>query len=47
MKYWVKEADVDGFRCDAAGMIPAQRCDGEPGNRWYCMRNPISILTDK
>jgi glycosidase len=22
MKYWVKEADVDGFRCDAAYMLP-------------------------
>jgi glycosidase len=22
MKYWVKEADVDGFRCDVAGMVP-------------------------
>lgn len=22
MKFWVKNADVDGFRCDAAGMVP-------------------------
>lgn len=22
MKYWVKEADVDGFRCDVAGYVP-------------------------
>lgn len=22
MKYWVKNADIDGFRCDVAGMIP-------------------------
>lgn len=22
MKYWVKEADIDGFRCDMAGMVP-------------------------
>lgn len=22
MKYWVKDADIDGFRCDAAGMVP-------------------------
>jgi len=22
MKFWVKEADVDGFRCDVAGFIP-------------------------
>ena len=20
--YWVKEADIDGFRCDMAGMVP-------------------------
>jgi len=23
MKFWVKEADVDGFRCDVAEMVPA------------------------
>jgi alpha-amylase len=22
MKYWVQEVDVDGFRCDVAGMVP-------------------------
>lgn len=22
MKYWITEANVDGFRCDAAGMVP-------------------------
>lgn len=22
MQYWIKEADVDGFRCDVAGMVP-------------------------
>jgi glycosidase len=22
MSYWMKEADVDGFRCDVAGMVP-------------------------
>ena len=22
MKYWVKECDIDGFRCDVAGMVP-------------------------
>ncbi|MGD8867747.1 MAG: alpha-amylase family glycosyl hydrolase, partial [Gemmatimonadales bacterium] len=22
MKYWVREADVDGFRCDVAGFVP-------------------------
>ncbi|MFN8411822.1 MAG: alpha-amylase family glycosyl hydrolase [Anaerolineales bacterium] len=22
MRYWVKEADVDGFRCDVAGFVP-------------------------
>lgn len=22
MKYWLKEADVDGYRCDVAGMVP-------------------------
>lgn len=22
MKYWVKEADIDGFRCDVAGYVP-------------------------
>ena len=22
MKYWIREADIDGFRCDVAGMVP-------------------------
>ena len=22
LKYWVKEADIDGYRCDVAGMVP-------------------------
>ena len=22
MKYWIKEIDIDGFRCDVAGMVP-------------------------
>lgn len=22
MKFWLKEADIDGFRCDVAGMVP-------------------------
>ena len=22
MKYWVREADIDGFRCDVAGFVP-------------------------
>ena len=24
MKFWVEEADVDGFRCDVAGMVPEE-----------------------
>lgn len=24
LKYWVKEADIDGYRCDVAGMVPTQ-----------------------
>ncbi|HKJ06132.1 MAG TPA: alpha-amylase family glycosyl hydrolase [Flavobacteriaceae bacterium] len=24
MKYWVKEVNVDGFRCDVAGMVPTE-----------------------
>lgn len=24
MKFWVKECDIDGFRCDVAGMVPAE-----------------------
>ncbi len=27
MKYWVKEADIDGYRCDAAGFIPVDFWD--------------------
>ena len=22
MAYWVREVDVDGFRCDVAGLVP-------------------------
>lgn len=24
MKFWVKECDIDGFRCDVAGMVPLE-----------------------
>lgn len=24
MKFWISEADVDGFRCDVAGMVPVE-----------------------
>ncbi len=24
MKYWVNETDIDGFRCDVAGMVPIE-----------------------
>ena len=24
MKYWVKEADIDGYRCDVAGFVPTE-----------------------
>lgn len=24
LKYWVKEADIDGYRCDVAGMVPVE-----------------------
>ncbi|MFC7594770.1 alpha-amylase family glycosyl hydrolase [Terrabacter sp. GCM10028922] len=27
MKYWVREADVDGFRCDVAGFVPVDFWD--------------------
>ncbi|MGB3075062.1 MAG: alpha-amylase family glycosyl hydrolase [Chitinophagales bacterium] len=27
MKYWVKETDIDGFRCDVAGFIPVDFWD--------------------
>lgn len=27
MKYWVKEADIDGYRCDVAGFIPVDFWD--------------------
>jgi glycosidase len=28
MKYWVREADVDGFRCDVAGFVPVDFWNG-------------------
>ncbi|GAB3073888.1 alpha-amylase family glycosyl hydrolase [Intrasporangium mesophilum] len=27
MKYWVREADIDGFRCDVAGFVPVDFWD--------------------
>jgi cyclomaltodextrinase / maltogenic alpha-amylase / neopullulanase len=27
MKYWITETDIDGFRCDAAGMVPIEFWD--------------------
>lgn len=27
MKYWVKEADIDGYRCDVAGFVPVDFWD--------------------
>jgi glycosidase len=27
MKFWVKETDIDGFRCDVAGMVPTDFWD--------------------
>jgi len=27
LKFWVKEADVDGYRCDVAGMVPIEFWD--------------------
>jgi glycosidase len=27
MAFWVKEADIDGFRCDAAGLVPTEFWD--------------------
>ncbi len=27
MKYWVKEADIDGYRCDVAGLVPMEFWD--------------------
>jgi len=24
MAYWIREADIDGFRCDAAGLVPTE-----------------------
>lgn len=36
MKYWVKNADIDGFRCDVAGMIPL--------SFWLHARKEIDVL---
>lgn len=27
LRYWVKEADIDGYRCDVAGMVPIEFWD--------------------
>ena len=30
MKYWVREADIDGYRCDVAGFVPARLLGERP-----------------
>lgn len=32
MKYWILEADIDGFRCDVAGMVPTDFWDEAVAN---------------
>ncbi len=36
MKYWVTETGIDGFRCDAAGMVPL--------DFWYAANNQLKGL---
>lgn len=31
LKFWVKETDIDGFRCDVAGMVPTSFWDSARG----------------
>lgn len=36
MKYWVKEADIDGYRCDVAGFIPV--------DFWENVRKELDVI---
>lgn len=36
LKYWVKEADIDGYRCDVAGFIPV--------DFWENVRNELDVI---
>ena len=44
MQYWLREFDIDGFRCDVAGFVPIEF--------WYKVRpalesvKPVFMLAD-
>ncbi len=40
MKYWIKEADVDGYRCDVAGFVSNRSSCWQNGNRATCTSKP-------
>ena len=35
MKYWVQEFDIDGFRCDVAGMVPLDFWDNAVAESFF------------
>ena len=44
LKYWVCEADIDGYRCDVAGFVPTDfwnnvRKNSTPSSRSSCWPN--------
>ncbi len=44
MQYWLKEADVDGFRCDVAGMVPMDFW--QQAVPQLCATKPIFMLAE-
>ena len=44
MKYWVKELDIDGFRCDAAGFVPTDFWDNV--RKELALIKPVFMLAE-
>ena len=44
MKYWVKEADIDGYRCDVAGFVPVDFWDNV--RRELDLIKPVFMLAE-
>lgn len=44
MKYWVREADVDGFRCDVAGFVPTDFWNTV--RKELCAIKPVFMLAE-
>ena len=46
MEYWIKEAGVDGFRCDVADQVPADFWKEAIDSLKACAGRPILMLAE-